>query len=145
MLNNRLIVILIGAALLMAAGFISISGTGTSTVLPNQVSASSNLMRQPSGEIALANVQASDYYQRHPGLAIAVEGVATDWFQRHPQVTSASTVADWPDYYQRHSVSLILGAGGANDYFQRHPELLETSGTSGASDWFQRHPGALSQ
>ena len=127
MLNNRLAAILAAVAMvIVAAAFVINTGTPTNHVVPQEVRAAPD-RGLPSGEIRLENAEASDYYQRHPGLTIAIEEVSSDWYARHPELMNAGNTL------------------GASDYFERHPEVFRMSDTADLSDWYQRHRSSLTR
>jgi hypothetical protein len=98
------------------------------------------------------NLEASDYYERHPELsesATSMADIAGDFALRHPEWTISvqnsaipmTGMSEASDYFQRHpELSLpIESAADLTDYFTRHPELRTPNTTIDLSDYFQRH------
>ncbi len=144
MLNIRLAALIVVIAVLGATAVAFAAGNATSSDAP-QPMASDWFERHPELVRGAQAMDLSDYYLRHPGSNVSVQGAASDWFERHPEVMNAANAVDLSDYFQRHPTALILSDAGATDYFQRHPDSLRPGNVVDLSDWFQRHPGSISR
>ena len=125
MLNKRLIVILAATALLVVAAVRIQTGAVVSAVGPT-------------------GADLSDYYQRHPGLTIAMETVPSDELQQNPEILIAGNAVAVSDYFQRHPELLKPGnTVDLSDWFQRHSDSLKLGNAVDLSDWSLRHPESI--
>ncbi len=149
MSNKRSVFIFAGLTLLAIA--VVAFTVRTTTVAPKAADVSNAVLPHPAGDIPLAAVEASDYFERHPRGDMqrtsdvpSAGAEASDYFQRHPEVLRSADPVDLSDYIQRHPETLAsTGAADVSDWFERHPEVVHQGSAPDLSDWFQRHPDSL--
>ncbi len=146
MSNKRLGAILSAMTLLGITAFAIRTATATSLMTLSTTGIASSAVRSPSGAVPLGAVEASDWYDRHPGSTIPAEGVASDWFERHPEIRTITSAVDLSDYFLRHPTMPTVGnADAPDDYFQRHPDSLHPGNRMNLVTPVDRYPESILQ